>query len=160
MTSTTPSTDEKAIRALYQELLRCWNAEDASNFASLFLDDGSIIIFDGTLVRGRAEIETQFGTIFARYYTPTFVQIVYEVRFLTTEVAILIGAVGVCALPNLVINPMLNATQSLVAHYRDGVWRIAHFQNTRATFVGQPAREAALTAELQAVVDALGGNAP
>jgi hypothetical protein len=47
-----------------------------------------------------------------------------------------------------------------VAHYRDGVWRIAHFQNTRATFVGQPAREAALTAELQAVVDALGGNAP
>lgn len=160
MTPTTPSADEQAIRALYRELLRCWNAEDASNFAALFLDDGSIIIFDGTLVRGRAAIETQFGTIFARYLTPTFVQVVHGVRFLTTETAILYGVVGVCSLPNLTINPMLNATQSLLAHYRNGAWRIAHFQNTRATFPGRPDLEAAMTAELQAVADALGGIAP
>lgn len=153
-----PSSDEQAIRTLYRVLLRYWNAQDASNFAALFLEDGSIVIYDGTLITGRAAIETEFGTIFARYYTPTFVQVVYTVRFLTADTAILHGAVGMCSLPELLVNPMLNASQTLVAHRSDGYWRIAHFQNTRATFIGRPDLVAAMTAELQAVADALTGH--
>lgn len=158
MTPTPSSADEQAIRALYRDLLRCWNAEDAQNFAALFLDDGSIIIYDGTLLNGRAEIEAQFRTIFARYNTPMFAQIVYQVRFLTGDMAILYGAVGMYSLPHLTINPLLNATQSLLAHRRDGAWRIAHFQNTRATFPGRPDLVEAMTAQLQAVADAQTGR--
>jgi uncharacterized protein (TIGR02246 family) len=148
------SEDERAVRALYTDLLRCWNSEDAVRFASLFVADGTIIIYDGTLLSGRAEIAAQFGTIFKRFDTPTFVQIVRKVRFLSHDMAILYGAVGMYSLPELLINPTLNAMQTLLAQRRDDGWRIAHFQNTRADFPGRPDLVAAMTRALQREADA------
>jgi uncharacterized protein (TIGR02246 family) len=148
------SEDERAVRALYTDLLRCWNSEDAVRFASLFVADGTIIIYDGTLLSGRAEIAAQFGTIFKRFDTPTFVQSVRKVRFLSHDMAILYGAVGMYSLPELLINPTLNAMQTLLAQRRDDGWRIAHFQNTRADFPGRPDLVAAMTRALQREADA------
>ncbi|MGH2505234.1 MAG: SgcJ/EcaC family oxidoreductase [Ktedonobacterales bacterium] len=150
----TMSDDERAVRALYTDLLRCWNSEDAVRFASLFVADGSIIIYDGTLLSGRAEIAAQFGTIFQRFDTPTFVQIVRKVRFISHDMVILYGAVGMYSLPELLINPTLNAVQTLLAQHCDGDWRIAHFQNTRADFPGRPDLVAAMTRALQREADA------
>lgn len=148
------SEDERAVRALYTDLLRCWNSEDAAGFASLFVADGTIIIFDGTLLSGRAEIAAQFGTIFKRFDTPTFVQIVRQVRLISHDIAILYGAVGMYSLPELLINPTLNAVQTLLAQRRDGGWGIVHFQNTRADFPGRPDLVAAMTRALQREADA------
>ncbi|HEX8730244.1 MAG TPA: SgcJ/EcaC family oxidoreductase [Ktedonobacterales bacterium] len=147
------SEDERAVRALYADLLRCWNSEDAARFASLFAEDGTIIIYDGTLLSGRAEIAAQFGTIFRRFDTPTFVQIVRKVRFISPDMAILYGAVGMYSLPQLLINPTLNAVQTLMAQRSQGEWRIAHFQNTRADFPGRPDLVAAMTRALQREAD-------
>lgn len=144
--------DEDAIRTLYRDLLRCWNGRDANAFAALFTDDGAIIIFDGTLVAGQAEVARHFGAIFARYETPAYVQIVRSLRFLTEEVAVLCGAVGMYSLDQIV-NPTLNAVQTLVARKRDDAWRVAHFQNTRAQFPGRPDLVAEMTAELQRALD-------
>lgn len=150
----TVSEDERAVRALYADLLRCWNREDGDSFASLFEEDGTIVIFDGTLLNGRAEIAAQFGSIFKRFDTPTFVQIVRQVRFLSHDLAIVYGVVGMYSLPDLLINPMLNAVQTLLAQHRQGVWRIAHFQNTRADFPGRPDLVAKMTSALQRSADA------
>jgi hypothetical protein len=47
------------------------------------------------------------------------------------------------------IKPEVNAIQVLVAVRRDGVWRVAHFQNTPAAFHGRPEAAKALTEELR-----------
>ena len=47
MRAVTGDRDEAAVRDLYSELLRAWNARDAAAFAALFADDGAMI---GSLV--------------------------------------------------------------------------------------------------------------
>jgi hypothetical protein len=47
------------------------------------------------------------------------------------------------------IKPEVNAVQLLVAIETAGRWRIAHFQNTPATFDGRPEAAEALTSELR-----------
>ncbi len=157
MDSASPSpvlgADEGAVRALYHALLRAWNERDAEAFAALFVADGSMIGYDGTIVDGQAEIARHLGAIFANHQTPAYIQKVRQVRFLTAEVAALRGAVGMPSLVTGVINPTLNSIQSLVACKREGVWRVALFQNTPAQFHGRPDLVAEMTAELQALLD-------
>jgi uncharacterized protein (TIGR02246 family) len=145
--------DESAVRALYLALLRAWNERDAEGFAALFIADGAMIGYDGTVVDGQAEIARHLGAIFAQHQTPAYIQKVRQVRFLTAEVAALRGVVGMPSLVTGVINPMLNSIQSLVACKRDGVWRVTLFQNTPAQLHGRPDLVAEMTAELQTLLD-------
>lgn len=147
------SADEQAVRALYIALLRAWNERDAETFAAQFLDDGSIIGYDGSIVDGRAEIARHIGDIFRHHETPVYVQRVKRVRFLTPDIAILRGHVGMPSVPTLVINPTLNSIQSLVAQRLADSWRVALFQNTPAQFHGRPDLVAAMTEELQRALD-------
>ena len=151
----TSDSDADAVRALYRDLLRAWNSRDADAFAALFTDDGSIIIYDGTLVAGRTEIGLRFGAIFATYATAVFAQRTIGVRFISDEVALLLGFVGMFTLSDPPINPTLNAIQSLMARRIAGDWRIAHFQNTRATFDVRPDLAAQMISELQGGHDEL-----
>lgn len=145
--------DESAIHALYHALLRAWNERDAEAFAALFIADGAMIGYDGTVVDGQDEIARHLGAIFAQHQTPAYIQKVRQVRLLTAEVAALRGVVGMPSLVTGVITPTLNSIQSLVACRRDGVWRVALFQNTPAQLHGRPDLVAEMTAELQALLD-------
>lgn len=149
----TMSDDERAVRALYSVLLRAWNERDAEAFAAPFLAEGSIIGYDGSIVDGQAEIARHIGDIFRHHQTPIYIVRVKRVRFLAPEIAIVRGYVGMPTVSALVINPTLNAIQSLVAQRVDGVWRIALFQNTPAQFHGRPDLVAEMTAELQRTLD-------
>lgn len=149
----TMSDDERAVRALYSVLLRAWNERDAEAFAAPFLAEGSIIGYDGSIVDGQAEIARHIGDIFRHHQTPIYIVRVKRVRFLAPEIAIVRGYVGMPSVSALVINPTLNAIQSLVAQRVDGVWRIALFQNTPAQFHGRPDLVAEMTAELQRTLD-------
>jgi uncharacterized protein (TIGR02246 family) len=48
--------DDTAVRALYQELMDGWNKGSGESFATPFAEDGDLIGFDGTHLRGRREI--------------------------------------------------------------------------------------------------------
>ena len=54
--SSTSTTDEAAVRALYQQLIDGWNQGSGMAFAAAFTEDGDLIAFDGTHFQGRAEI--------------------------------------------------------------------------------------------------------
>lgn len=157
---TMTATEEDAVRALYLNLLRKWNGRDAEAFAACFMDDGSIIGFDGTVVNGSAGIASHLGAIFASHQTPAYVEKVKHVRFLSDEVAVLQGFAGMPSLVTATINPTLNSIQSLVAHKHNGVWRVALFQNTPAQFHGRPEAVAEMTEELQRTLDASTGGKP
>lgn len=146
--------DERAVEALYRELLERWNQRDVGGFAALFAEDGNVVGFDGSQVDGRAEIESHLRWIFADHVTATYVAIVREVRRLAPEVAVLRAVVGMVPPGGADLNPAANAVQSLVAARQDGRWRIALFQNTPAAFHGRPEASERLTEELRQVLRA------
>jgi uncharacterized protein (TIGR02246 family) len=50
------------------------------------------------------------------------------------------------------LDPERNSIQTLVAVKRNGKWRLAAFQNTRAAYMGRPEESQKLTEELRAVL--------
>jgi uncharacterized protein (TIGR02246 family) len=132
------SNEEDEVRAIYWNLLDCWNRRNADAFAALFAADGNPIGFDGSPMNGRAEIESALRQIFADHLTASYVAIVRGVRFLTPDVAVLRAVAGMVPPCRSDLNPAVNAVQTLVAAKQDGRWRIAIFQNTPAAFHGRP----------------------
>ncbi len=143
------SADEDVIRTLYRQLLEAWNQRNAAAFAGLFADDCSVVGFDGSLMNGRAEIETELSRIFADHLTAAYVGIIREVRFLSLEVALLRAAAGMVPPGQSDINPAVNTIQSLVVLKREGRWLITLYQNTPAQFHGRPELAKSLTDELR-----------
>jgi uncharacterized protein (TIGR02246 family) len=140
---------EEAITALYRAILSGWNAADADAFASVFAEDGEVVGFDGSEVRGRAQIAEQMAAIFADHETGSYVGIVREVKALGTEAALLRAVSGVIPAGADDLEPSLNASQSMIArHGRDG-WQVVLYQNTPAQYHGRPEAVAELTAELR-----------
>jgi uncharacterized protein (TIGR02246 family) len=142
--------NECGVETLYHDLLDRWNQRDASGFAMLFRDDGSIVGFDGTSVESAASIKDHLAEIFDNHVPPTFVAKVREIRPLGPDAALLRSVAGMLPPGEVDVDPKLNAEQVLVAARRGGEWRIVHFQNTPARFDGRPEEAEALTAELQA----------
>jgi uncharacterized protein (TIGR02246 family) len=143
------SSDESALRALYQRLLTSWNAHDATAFAAPFTDEAEVIGFDGSQMTGRAEIEATLRRIFADHETGAYVGVIRSVRFLTPEVAMLRAVSGVIPAGQDDLNPALNAQQALIVVKHDGAWRITLYQNTPAQFHGRPDLVQRLTDELR-----------
>jgi uncharacterized protein (TIGR02246 family) len=143
--------NECGVETLYRDLLDHWNHRDASGFAMLFRDDGSIVGFDGTSVESAGLIKDHLAKIFDDHVPPTFVGKVREIRPLGPDAALLRSVAGMLPPGRMNVEPELNATQVLVAARRAGEWRIVHFQSTPARFDGRPEEAEALTAELQAI---------
>ncbi len=148
-----PSPDEIEIRALYRQMLDGWNKRSADAFATTFAEDGEVIGFDGSRMTGRAEIASTLGQIFADHVTAPYVSKVRSVRLLSPEVAILRAIVGMVPPGQSDLNPAVNAHQTLVAVKRNGIWRIALFQNTPAQFHGRPELVQQMTEELRQLLE-------
>ncbi|MCC7021209.1 MAG: SgcJ/EcaC family oxidoreductase [Thermomicrobiales bacterium] len=149
--ASTPSIDrdDEAIRALHRGLIAAWNQRNPDDYAARFLDDGSVVGFDGSQMEGRAEIAAQLRAIFADHVTAPYVAKIEEVRFLAPGVAVLRAIVGMIPPGQKDLNPAANALQTLVAVERDGQWHIALFQNTPAQFHGRPELVEQMTNELR-----------
>lgn len=141
--------EERAIRQLYEEILKRWNERRAADYAALFAEDANGVGFDGSQVNGRSEIAAHLSHIFADHQTAAYIGIVREVRLLAPEVAVLRAVVGMTPPGQSDINPAANAIQTLVATRRQGAWLTAVFHNTPAAFHGRPEAAEQLTAELR-----------
>ena len=146
-------TVESEVEALYRRLLGSWNEHDADAYGRLFVEDGSLVGFDGTEVESSTSITGHLQAIFADHRTATYVPIVREVRPLGPAVALLRAVVGMIPPGGSELNPDANAVQALVAVETSDGWRIAHFHNTPAAFHGRPDEAQALTAELRSVLE-------
>lgn len=135
------ATDESVVRALYQQLMDGWNQGSGAAFAAVFTDDGDLVAFDGTHLKGREQIAAAQQRLFDKFLKGTrLVGKVERVRFLGPDTAVL-HAVG-----NTVMrrksrpSPERASIQTLVAVHRDDQWRLAAFQNTRIRPMGRDAR--------------------
>jgi uncharacterized protein (TIGR02246 family) len=148
-----PSTDddEAAIRSLYFQMIDGWNKGNGDDFAAPFAEDGDLVGFDGTHLKGRQEIASFQQQLFDTLLKGShLVGKVRSVSFLTTDVAVMHAVSGRVMTGQSDIEPERNSIHTLVAIKRGGgEWRLAAFQNTRAQFIGRPEEFQALTEELR-----------
>jgi uncharacterized protein (TIGR02246 family) len=140
--STTRSTEEAAVRDLYQQLMRAWNRGSGSGLADLFAEDGHLIGFDGTHLRGRKEIGPFHQRLFDRWLKGSrLVGQVTDVRFLGPDAAVLHAVGGTVLRGRRRPAPERDSIQTLVAvRQAGGDWCLAAFQNTRLRVMGAGAR--------------------
>jgi uncharacterized protein (TIGR02246 family) len=146
------NSDSKEVQAVYKKLLDAWNDRSAEGMAELFADDGENIGFDGSQSIGRQEIFSHLKPIFEHHPTARFISKVKDVRFLSSEIAILRAIAGMVPPKQSDLNPNVNTHHTLVVVKRNGDWRIQLFQNTPAQFHGRPELVEKMTAELRELI--------
>lgn len=135
---TTTAADEAAVRALYQQMRDAWNVGSGEAFAAPFAEDGDLIGFDGTHLKGRKEIAPFHQRLFDTYLKGTrLVGQVTSVRFLSPDVALMHAIGGTVMRGKSSPSPERDSIQTLVATKRGGEWRLAAFQNTRIRLIGR-----------------------
>jgi uncharacterized protein (TIGR02246 family) len=144
--------NEHEIQSLYQQLLAGWNQRNAAAMAEPFSEDGEMIGFDGSHIKGKSEIIAHLQPIFTDHVTPIFCGKVKEVRFIGDEAAVLRAIAGMIPPNKSDIKPELNAHQTLIAANKEGKWRVILFQNTPAQFHGRPDLVDKMTEELRALI--------
>ena len=151
--SSSSTADETAICALYQQMMEGWNAACGYAFASPFEENGDLVGFDGTYIKGRQEIAFFHQHLFDMFLKGSrLVGKVRSVRFLTSDIAVMHAIGGTVMAGQTDLDPERNSVQTLVAVKRNGKWSLAAFQNTRATYIGRPDESQKLTEELQALL--------
>jgi uncharacterized protein (TIGR02246 family) len=132
------SADEEAVRALYQQLMDGWNQGSGAAFAAAFTEDGDLVGFDGTHLKGRQEIAPFHQQLFDKWLKGSrLVGQVKDVRFLSPDVALMHALGGTVMRGKTDPVPERDSIQTLVATRQEGEWRLAAFQNTRLHPVGR-----------------------
>jgi uncharacterized protein (TIGR02246 family) len=139
---------EDAATSLYGRLIDGWNAGDAGAMAAPLADDGLVVGFDGSQMRGRDEAARELGRVFADHETATYVTKVRSVKALGADAALLHAVAGMVPPGGSELMPDRNAVQTVVVQRGDDGWSVALFQTTPAQFHGRPELTEALTAEL------------
>ena len=116
LASTSRSSDEVAIRSLYQQLMDGWNRGSGEAFAASFAEVGDLVGFDGTYLKGRQEIISFHQQLFDTYVKGSrLVGKIRHVRFVTSDVAIIHTIGGTIMAGQTDIEPERNSVQTLVA---------------------------------------------
>jgi uncharacterized protein (TIGR02246 family) len=130
----TNAADVAAVRAVFEQLVECWNRGDGSAYGALFTDDADYIDVTGTRTRGGAAIVQIHQFLFDGPLKGSKLEsggAGLEVQFLAPDIALAIGG-GASRLQDQAIAPddrrSIN-TSVLVRH--GGEWRIRAFQNNR-----------------------------
>ena len=133
------ASDADRVRALYAQLMDGWNRGSGEAFAAPFIEDGSLIGFDGVRFHGRQEIERFHGPLFRTHLKGTrLVGEVTDVRFLGADVAVMHARGETILRGRSRPAPERDSIQTLVAARDDaGEWRLVAFQNTRVRPIGR-----------------------
>ena len=126
------SADAAAVRALYEGFLEGWNRGDAYALASVFAENGDLVAFDGTHLKGRRTIaEFHQPLLETRLRGTRLVGRVTSLRLLGADVVLLHALCGTAMRGRNAPSPALDCVQTLVADKRNGLWCIAALHATR-----------------------------
>ncbi len=122
--------DEKAIRAVVQNIFDAWAAGDGVRYADNFTDDVVYTVWNGHQINGRDENIRGHQEIFDTFYKGTnIVAEVKRIRFLTDDVA----AANLQAemfRDGKKVEDVPVVVPLMVLKKEKGKWRVAAFQNT------------------------------
>jgi uncharacterized protein (TIGR02246 family) len=129
--TTATDADAGAIAALTQKVSSSWAKGDADTFASVFADDGTMILA-GVYCQGRDEVRDFMAKAFDGPYRGTQVTgTPISIRKLAPDVAILLSDGGVIEAGATEVSEDSQIRASwLAVRQDDGEWRLAAYQNT------------------------------
>jgi uncharacterized protein (TIGR02246 family) len=117
--------DEAQVRELYEQLMNGWNRGDGEAFAAAFAQDGDLIGFDGTHLKGIDEIVSFHQPLFEKWLKGTrLVGEVTSIKFLSPDVALMHAIGSTVMRGKSQPSPERDSIQTLVAAQRDGEWRL------------------------------------
>jgi uncharacterized protein (TIGR02246 family) len=139
--SESSADDEATIRSLYFQMIDGWNKGSGDVFAAAFAEDGDLVGFDGTHLKGRQEIASFHQQLFDMFLKDSrLVGKVRSVRFVTSDVAVMHAVGGTLMAGQSDIDPERNSIHTLVVVKSSSgggnEWRLAAFQNTRLSLLG------------------------
>lgn len=146
---TTPTEDERALRALIAATEAAWNASDSVGFAATMTEDVDFVSMLGERYHGREIVERGHRHILDTIYKASRVRYTIEVlRFLKPDVALVMMQQHMRShLPPEVVastarqrqmSPDMHdseARATLVCVKRNGAWKIAAIHNTNVAGV-------------------------
>jgi uncharacterized protein (TIGR02246 family) len=123
--------DAAAIAALTQKVVAAWAHQDADSFASVFVEDGTMILA-GVYCEGRDAVREHMAKAFQGPYKDTQVTgTPTGMRFLGPDVAILLSEGGVLGAGETEVTDDSAIRASwLATRQDDGQWLLAAYQNT------------------------------
>jgi uncharacterized protein (TIGR02246 family) len=132
------TTDERAVRELYQRMMDGWNQGSGTAFAEPMADDVDFVPFDGVPIKGREALALFHDPLFRTHLKGTrLVGEVTQVRFLSPTIALMHGRGGTIMRGKTVPSPARDSIQTLVAVKTERGWQITAFQNTRVRPIGK-----------------------
>jgi uncharacterized protein (TIGR02246 family) len=144
-------TDNFNIQKLYQKKIEGWNNGDGEKFAEPYTEDADYIGFDGTYLKGRQEIASFHQMLFDKFLSGSrLIGKIKSIRFLTSDVAVVVAIGGTIEAGQSNINPERNSIHTIIAiKHVNSKWFFTAFQNTRAQYLGRPDKVEELTRELE-----------
>jgi uncharacterized protein (TIGR02246 family) len=132
------STDERAVRALYERLMEGWNQGSGAAFAEPLAADVDFVGFDGTCFKGREAVAAFHDPLLKTHLEGTrLVGEITSLRFLGPSVALMQARGGTIMRGEARPSPARDSIQTLVAVKDGGTWSLAAFQNTRIRPIGK-----------------------
>ncbi len=129
-TDSAKATDEAAIRANVEQIVKGWNMKSGAEFAKPFAEDADYVVINGMKIKGRTAIIKGHQGIFDTVYKNSVLSYTVEqLRFLRPDVAV-IHVRGVLQVTRGDKTESGNARITLVMTKNNDNWEIAAFQNT------------------------------
>jgi uncharacterized protein (TIGR02246 family) len=130
-------TDERQIRALFEDLLGDWGRGDGEAYGSRFTEDADYVAFDGTHTRGRREISASHQQLFDKFLKGTqLTGRLLSIKFPRPDVALVHATGGTIMRGKTGPSPERASIQTLVAVREGDEWRFAAFHNCRVRPIG------------------------
>jgi uncharacterized protein (TIGR02246 family) len=126
------STDETTLRQMHAEMIEAWNRGSGAGFAAPFAPDADFIAFEGSQLKGRAQVAQFHQMLFDTSLKNTRLEGgVHFVRFLRPEIAVL-HAWGTSTLAGQTnASPSRDSMQLFVCTKHGGYWQFDAVQNSR-----------------------------
>ncbi|MEQ6899153.1 SgcJ/EcaC family oxidoreductase [Microbacterium sp. KR10-403] len=128
-------TRERAVAVLIERLRDAWAAGDAAAYAALHTDDARYIAFDGSVMRGRAEIEAGHAPLFGGIMRGSrLVAVEQETRFIDERTALVVQRAGIIMRwqrARTTPSRKRLSTNATLVQRRGDEWAVVAFQNTR-----------------------------
>lgn len=129
-TDSAKTTNETAIRANVEQIVKGWNMKSGAEFAKPFAEDADFVVINGMKIKGRPEIDKGHQGIFDTIYKNSVLSYTVEqLRFLRPDVAV-VHVRGVLQVTRGDKTETGNARITLVMMKNNDKWEIAAFQNT------------------------------
>jgi uncharacterized protein (TIGR02246 family) len=125
------TADQVAVRGVLTDCVQAWGRNDADAFAELYTDDATVVLAGGVFLQGKEQIRSFMTAGFAgRLKGSTGVDEPETVRFVSDDVAIVVGRSGFLAAGEAELAPERTRRATYVLSKQDGGWRIESYTNS------------------------------